>query len=362
MNGIDSSTFVSNQAGNHISQLATTTDRERTESDSDWFEIEEPDTQWLVTGLITSDGYAAFCGKPKVGKSCLVRNLAACVVKGRQFLGRMVEVPAGTGKVLFVHLDRKDQTWRVAKQFRELGITKEESKRLRLRTDEHVPAEPEKRTEWLTKEIDDFKPHLVVIDLLWQFLDVPNANEYKEVLKGINDLQDKLKAVGYKGATVVTMHARKAVNPDNPADDILGSTAQRGSFGTTIVLSRNRRKKVYTIISDQTDRDDYIGELEEHVILKNPDGTMSLGQSVVDFEGEEAKERSETDIQRILAFILEHQGCGIEDIRLGLSIAKGRALALIQEASVLIDIQGKGVKSDPLKYFVHVYDETGGIQ
>ena len=94
-----------------------------------WFTIPKPETSWLVDVLIPSDGYAAICGKPKAGKSTFLRNLIASVIKGHEFLGRRIELPRSTGRVLYLHLDRKDQPWRVSKELRDLGITQDESPR-----------------------------------------------------------------------------------------------------------------------------------------------------------------------------------------------------------------------------------------
>jgi KaiC/GvpD/RAD55 family RecA-like ATPase len=317
-----------------------------------WFYLPEPPTTWLIDGLIPMDGWIMICGKPKSGKSCFVRRLAASIVKGQKFLGRSVDIPKGTGKVLYVHLDRKDRPGRVAAELRQIGISEEESKRLILCTVKNMPDGKKERFDWLKKQVLTTKPHLIVIDLLWQFLDLDGANDYKPVLKGINELQDALDSIGYTGATIVAHHGRKAVNPDHPTDDILGSTAQSASFVTTIMLSRNRRKNYYTIMSEQTIRDKIYGEIDETVIIKNPDDdSLSLGSLVSELEIEATKQETEADIQRLLSFIDSHQGCEMEEILSALSVSKKRVLKLIEKTSGLIRIEGKGIKGDPHKYY-----------
>ena len=87
-----------------------------------WYELKDPETRWLVDGLFPADGDSAIAGKPKAGKSTLIRNLIACVIKSKPFLGRAVNIPAGKGKVLYIHLDRKDRPGRVVAELKHLGI------------------------------------------------------------------------------------------------------------------------------------------------------------------------------------------------------------------------------------------------
>lgn len=324
---------------------------------TNWYDLTAPDTKWLLDGLIPSDGQVLICGKPKCGKSTWIRCLVASVIKKQRFLGRSVDIPDGTGKVLYVHLDRKDQPWRVASELKQLGITKEESERLILRTAQNIPETFKDRLEWLKQEVDTAKPHLLVIDLLWQFLQVTSANDYKAVLTGINEFQDALTEVRYKGATIVAMHGRKATNPENKADDILGSTAQSGSFVTTIMLSRNRREGVYTIMSEQTIRDEFYDEIDECVIVKNPDGTLALGTPVTELRAAEAQSKNEADITRLLTFIHSNEGCDMDQIMKRLGMSKKRANFLMDQTPELIRVEGKGVRGDPHKYFVDSLDD-----
>lgn len=330
----------------------------------DWYNIERPDTAWLVDGLITSDGTVAVCGKPKAGKSSLVRHLVACVIKGGKFLDRTIDILPGTGKVLYVHLDRKDQPWRVSEEFKKQGITKAQAERLVFRTEDHINGpendERAKRLNWLKREVVTNQPHLVVIDLLWQFLNVPNANAYKEVLDGINQLQDALRSAGYKGATLVTMHGRKASSVDSPADDILGSTAQRGSFSTILMLARNRKEDFYTIISDQTDRDDVYGEIDERLLQRDASGVYSLGPLVSDLRAQEADAKIEADLIQLLNFIGEQNGCDMEAILKGVKMSEKYVRKLMKrDGNALIRVEGGGKKSDPYRYFVDCVDKCG---
>lgn len=319
-----------------------------------WYDLPEPKIQWLIDGLFTADGHAAIAGKPKAGKSTLVRNLVAAVVKGGKFLGRSVDLPPNTGRVLYVHLDRKDRDWRVAKELRQLGITQQDSKRLVLRTADDVKAAEtfEDRLAWLKKEVINAAPHLVVIDLLWQFVVARNANDYNEVLGGINKLQDALRECKYAGALIVTLHGRKANSPNDQFDDVLGSTGQRGSFGTMLMLTHRRAEGVYTVSSDQTDRDDVFGEIGETVIERGPDGMLQLGLSFADVIQSAKKNKSEEDLQRLLAFLDDYPGAELPAIMDGLAMAKKTVLRLFEKGSGLLRREGAGIKGDPFRYFI----------
>ena len=206
-----------------------------------WYEITAPSIPWLVHGLLANDSHSAFVGKPKSGKSTLVRNLAVSIVKGRDLLGRKVNVPTTGGRVLYIHLDRKDPIHDVADELRKLGITAEESKRLMLMSSEDIPQSLEARLLWLQDRVKDFKPQLIIIDLLFQFINVQESNSYVQVLAAINGLQDTLRKVNFRGHTVTAHHQRKAVSTQDPFDDILGSSSIRGSFATLHSVSPRSR-------------------------------------------------------------------------------------------------------------------------
>lgn len=318
-----------------------------------WFHLPEPNQKWLVDGLIPSDGHVAICGKPKSGKSTFIRNLIASVVKGRKFLGRSVDLPENSGRVLYCHFDRKDQDWRVAKELRGLKITEHDANRLTLRTSADMTATtfPE-RLKWLVKEISTAHPDLVVVDLLWQFVVAQNSNDYNQVLGAINTMQDALKDSGYKGALVVAMHGRKAVSATDAFDDVLGSTGQRGSFSIVIMLTHRRNEKVYTISTDQTERDDLYGEIDETVITRNPDGTLELGQPMSELTKQEKKNKFETDLQRLVLFVEDHPGVEMDVLTHELTMSKPRVLQILAAANAFVKRDGSGIKGDPYRYSV----------
>lgn len=171
----------------------------------------------------------------------------------------------------------------------------------------------------------------------------------------INTLQDALTESGYKGAMVVTIHARKANNPEEVYDNICGSTGQRGSFVTNIMLTYYRKEKTYTISSDQTFRDDLYGELEETILLRDADGRLSLGQSFSEIMQKKVKDKVETSITKLLLYLDQHpKGSLRESIQNDLGMSSLTVQKLLTEVNDLVRKTGAGHKGDP-----HIYFGTG---
>jgi hypothetical protein len=337
-----------------------------------WHLLQSKPTRWLIDGLLPADGFSAVIGKPKAGKSSLVRQLIAAVVKSHPFLNRQVNIPSGrgTGRVLYVHLDRKDQPARVAKELKQLGITSDdETSRVALMIAEDLPAVGlgegpaetlAKRLKWLQQEVINAKPDLIVIDLLQQFVSASNVNDYAETLTGVNRLQDALIAVRYTGALIVSIHGRKANSSDQPFDDTLGSTALRGSFTTLILLKQYRNEHRYTITSDQTERDDRWGEIDEATLARESDGTLVLGPATAELKHEEKTAKKQADLQRLLTFLENRPGINTEEAIRSLAMAKSYFLELIGIAGELVVTTGLGVKGDPKLYSVKMLNSGAG--
>jgi len=317
----------------------------------DWYDLQSPATKWLIFGLVTSDDNFAVIGKPKAGKSSFTRNLVVCIVKGTPFLDRAIDTGKEAGRVLFVHLDRKDRPARVGDDFKRMGITREQAKRLVLKTAKDIhPTSYDERLNMLQKEAKALKPHLIVIDLLWQFVMAKNSNDYNAVLEGINKMQDALTAIKYQGALLATIHGRKATNVDDPFDDILGSTGQRGSFNNIVMLTRYRREGHYTIVSDQTDRDTEHGEIDETIITRDAIGTMSLQGAYAEYTKDARQTRDQASIDRLITFAAENEGSTQADIMEGLDATKLKVRKLLDNAGDRIIKSGKGSKTDPYRY------------
>jgi len=294
-------------------------------------------------------------GKPKSGKSTGIRNLIAAVVMGGKFLGRDVCIPADTGRVYYLHLDRKDKPAQVSAELKRLGITREASTRVCFKTEKDIPKDVDNgaRCAWLANEVATFRPDLLVIDLFLHFVrSKKGVNDYDTMLDAIAQLQDALTAVGYRGALLVSLHARKAVGED-VGDSVLGSTGIRGSLSTLLHFRHYRREKTYTVTSDQTHRDSTLGEIDETIINRDAaTGVISLGAAYEDTKKELKRSMWETNRLKVLRYVTAHAGKTSEEIAIGVRMSKPDVLEYI-EAMLGKDIRsmGEGKKGDPKRYF-----------
>ena len=236
-----------------------------------------------------------------------------------------------------------------------------------MRLARHMPDAEEgfaARLAWLQRQVSVCNPDLIVIDLMWQFVIAKNSNDYNAVLGGINALQDALIYVKYKGALIVTMHGRKATNPNDQFDDILGSTGQRGSFSTNIMLSQDRNEERHTIISDQTFREPGIGEIPATILIQDDEFNLRLGQTIRELKAAENQSKTDADLQRFLNFIQVTPGCVMEDIIRELHISDRRGIKLFRSLQDLVHRTGAGKKGDPHRYYPNGYviPETGAVK
>jgi AAA domain len=322
---------------------------------NEWFELPEESVEWLVQGLITTDDCAAANGKPKSGKSTGIRNLIAAVVLGGKFLDREVCIPPDTGRVLYIHLDRKDRKHRVAKELRQLGITKDAAPRIRLLTERDMPKDGDfdTRCAWLAGEVKAFSPNLIVIDLLLHFVRTKKGvNDYDTMIDAVAQLQDTLSDAGYKGALLVSLHARKASGED-VGDSVLGSTGIRGSLSTLLHFHHYRKDKIYTVQSDQTVRDDEFGELDETTVNRDSaTGRVSLGAKYEDMKVQDKKDEWTIRRRKVLDFVKQNAGKTADTIAVALNMAKKTVLPILEELEKSFDIRssGAGIKGDPRLY------------
>jgi len=108
-------------------------------------------------------------------------------------------------------------------------------------------------------------------------------------------------------------------------------------------------------MSDQTERDEEHGEIDERVMSRNLDGTLALGPTFRELAKETKEVKTEADLRRLREFIVATPGCETSDLTSGLAMSKKYILQLLERMED-VEKKGKGVKNDPLKYYVRPFD------
>lgn len=185
---------------------------------------------WVVQGLIP-DGLTILAGKPKLGKSWLLLDVAVAVASG----GFTLDTKCAQGDVLYAALE--DNQRRLKSRMGKVCQLKEWPDRLTFWT-EMLRLEDggiEQLRAWIKGATN---PRLIVIDVFSKVKRPKGGSE------GIYDA-DYLAAAPLKKladetgvAVVIVHHLRKAAADDDPLDAVSGSTGLTGAADTILVLNR----------------------------------------------------------------------------------------------------------------------------
>ncbi len=220
---------------------------------ADLLELDIPPLQWIVPDLLP-EGTTVLAGPPKLGKSCLVYQIAVEVALGGELLGRAIE----QGDVLYLALEdgkRRGQT-RLRAALGDRGMPRG---RLEVRWS------AAKLGEGLEPELLDWLGHhpdarLVAIDTLQRVRARGDArrNAYEVDVEDLARLQDifKDRAVGL----LIVHHSKKDAGDDFLAS-VSGTYGITGSADTTLVIQRKRLETFGKLVV--TGRD--VQEVEEPV-------------------------------------------------------------------------------------------------
>jgi hypothetical protein len=219
----------------------------------DLLELDIPPLQWIVPGLLP-EGTTVLAGPPKLGKSCLVYQVAVEVALGGDLLGRAIE----QGDVLYLALEdgkRRGQTrLRAALGDRGMPRGRLEVRWSAARLGEGLEAE---LVDWLDAHPD---ARLIAIDTLQRVRARGDArrNAYEVDVEDLGRLQDifKDRAVGL----LVVHHSKKDAGDDFLAS-VSGTYGITGSADTTLVIQRKRLETFGKLVV--TGRD--VPEIEEPV-------------------------------------------------------------------------------------------------
>jgi hypothetical protein len=194
--------------------------------------MEFPPVSYVVPGLIP-EGLTILAGRPKIGKSWMVLDIAIGVATEGKVLGNIHVVQ---GDVLYCALE--DNPRRLQRRMRKLGAQQWPSRltfahQWRRLDDGGV----EDIKEWCDG-VDS--PRLVLLDTLAGVRpervgkDTPYDGDYKA-------LQDIHRFANEKAIGVAVLHHTRKMEADDPLDSISGTLGQVGCADTGLILSRTSK-------------------------------------------------------------------------------------------------------------------------
>ena len=181
------------------------------------WDLESEGIEWMVPELLPVGETVLFVALPKVGKSKAAVDLAFCVATGEsRFLGREVK----RGKVLLICPDASPQSLKNEMQKR--GFRKSDSKNIRI-----IPRWTIDQMSVLEKQLEDFRPDLVIIDSLKKITVgkeiSENSDEFADNIYELSDLISR-----YRASAILIHHASKS-NEAVGVGKARGSTAIVGA-------------------------------------------------------------------------------------------------------------------------------------
>lgn len=288
--------------------------------------------EYLAEGLLPVGSLNMIAGKPKSGKSTLVRQLASCVAKGTDFLGR------STSKGEVLYFASEELGAHLTDHFRLLNINEGIHVVLRRPGTGFVS-----RLTATLKQMPDVR--LVIIDPLVNFLSNVDMDNYGQTAPALADL---VEAADKRGVVILAVHHLKKRATEEAGDAILGSSAIVAAMCTSIFLT-GEMGDVRKIRTSQR-----YGSRLNYTELEFDETTraFSIGQSVKSQQERRVAGTKETYRSNILAHI--NRNPGIDQTTL-LSLVGGNTKGILGAVGELIqqgDIrrEGKGEKGSPYAY------------
>lgn len=293
----------------------------------------EQPIQYLIDGLLPVGSLNMIAGKPKSGKSTLVRQLASCVAKGTDFLGR------STSKGEVLYFASEELGAHLIEHFELLDIKEGIHVVLRRPGVGFVT-----RLAATLKQMPDVK--LVIIDPLVNFLPNVDMDNYGQTAPALADL---VEAAEKRGVVILAIHHLKKRATEEAGDAILGSSAIVAAMCTSIFLTGEMgdTRKIRT--------SQRYGSRLDYTELEFDESTraFSIGQSVKSQQEKRAANTKEAYRSNIVAHI--NGNPGIDQTTL-LGLVGGNTKGILVAVSELIEQGkirrvGKGEKGSPYAYY-----------
>ena len=266
---------------------------------------------------ILVEGTCILSAKPKLGKSWLALGMCLAVAKGEDFLGYR------TRKCSTLYLDLETSESLQQKRLRKMlkGEITPGKFYLETETDTIEDGFVEQIENYLEQDPDI---GVVVIDV-FQIIRSPSKNvketEYEHAYRDITPLNEL--AQKHHISIILVCHDRKAVDPDDPFLNILGSTGLQGAATQMMVMFRKKKDDpIHISVKGKT----IDGLPELNVKLENAEWSIVEGGSDEARERKQAKQNYlNSEIRRGVVAIAEQYGEW-----------RGRCSEIIQE-SILVD-------------------------
>jgi hypothetical protein len=196
--------------------------------------------KYVVPGYL-AEGLTLLAGKPKIGKSWLVLDIALAVASGGMCLGN---VQCERGDVLYLALE--DNFRRLRSRLDKLWAYEN------LQGDNPLPDNLDLYTEWKRAGeggVEDIRTwieehpaaRLVIVDVLAMFKATAKGKDqtlYEADYGALKELQSLAMETGV--AIVVVHHTRKSAADSDPFEKVSGTLGLSGAADTTIILDRDQ--------------------------------------------------------------------------------------------------------------------------
>ncbi|MFQ5904123.1 MAG: AAA family ATPase [Candidatus Binatia bacterium] len=284
---------------------------------------------WLVEDRLPVGGLSVLAGKPKAGKSTLARCLALAVARGEPWLGFQTT----QGTVFYLALEEKRSE--VRKHFEAMGAAPKYEDQIFL----FIASSPKDGLIQLREATESKKPALIIVDPLFRFVRVRDANDYAQVMEATEPLQV---LAHQTGAHVFTVH-HLGKGERSGGDAILGSTAIFAAVDTAMLMKRTERYR--TLYSIQR----YGIDLEEMTLTLDPETRLVSG-------GPSRREADERQAAEAIVECLRTKGEPVEEKIIHDSVEGRKAVkqsalrTLVAEGRV--KRTGEGKRGSPYLYEV----------
>lgn len=190
---------------------------------------EAGEINWLADGLLTMGGFSLMVGPPKAGKSTLIRQLVLAVAQGNHFLGRDV----AQGRVLYLTFEEQPEV--LKKQFDAAGRKPGDPIVVHVG---NVFANQDVVYDDIEAAIQEYEPTLVILDTLFDIVQLETINDYNEVKKALAKMRTIARNTG---AHIVGVHHTNKGGEGN--NSIMGSNAIHGALDTLMRFVQERERR-----------------------------------------------------------------------------------------------------------------------